>query len=81
MTIPAPVAFNQWIEEIRPQLVPPVGEHRLCTKALSLLQFKDAGNKLLYGDHIKIMVVGGPNTRADYHIEKGEVSSYCFKGA
>ena len=33
-----------------------------------------AGNKLLYGGQQKVMVVGGPNTREDYHIEIGEVS-------
>lgn len=30
------------------------------------------GNKLLYGGGHKVMVVGGPNARADYHIEVGE---------
>lgn len=33
-----------------------------------------AGNKLLYGAGVqKVMVVGGPNVRKDYHIEIGEV--------
>ena len=30
------------------------------------------GNKLLFGGGLKVMVVGGPNQRADYHIEDGE---------
>jgi 3-hydroxyanthranilate 3,4-dioxygenase len=49
------VHFKDWINSIRPQLQPPVG------------------NKLLHGDgQLKIMVVGGPNVREDYHIEEGE---------
>jgi len=32
-----------------------------------------AGNKLLYGaGQQKVMIVGGPNRRADYHLEVGE---------
>ena len=33
------------------------------------------GNKLLFGDQLKVMVVGGPNSRDDFHIEVGEVRS------
>ncbi len=34
-----------------------------------------AGNKMLFGaGQHKVMVVGGPNERLDYHIEPGEVS-------
>ncbi len=32
-------------------------------------------NKLTYGGQLKVMVVGGPNSRTDYHIEEGEVGS------
>jgi hypothetical protein len=36
------------------------------------------GNKLLHGEGMhKVMVVGGPNTRSDYHIEIGEVGAAC----
>lgn len=31
------------------------------------------GNKLIYYDQFKVMVVGGPNQRKDFHIEDGEV--------
>lgn len=30
------------------------------------------GNKLLYGGQHKVMIVGGPNQREDYHLEIGE---------
>ena len=34
------------------------------------------GNKLMFGaGQQKVMVVGGPNKRSDYHIEEGEVSN------
>lgn len=36
------------------------------------------GNKLLFGDQLKVMVVGGPNSRDDFHIEVGEVRSAVF---
>uniref|UniRef100_A0A8I6ASE6 3-hydroxyanthranilate 3,4-dioxygenase n=1 Tax=Rattus norvegicus TaxID=10116 RepID=A0A8I6ASE6_RAT len=29
-------------------------------------------NKLMHQEQLKIMFVGGPNTRKDYHIEEGE---------
>ena len=32
------------------------------------------GNKLMFGNgQQKVMIVGGPNQREDYHIEEGEV--------
>ncbi len=52
-----PIHFAEWLEEIQPQLQPPVG------------------NKLMFGaGQQKVMIVGGPNQREDYHIEEGEVS-------
>ena len=29
-------------------------------------------NKLLFGGDLKVMVVGGPNQRRDYHLQEGE---------
>ena len=29
-------------------------------------------NKLMYNDQLKIMFIGGPNVRKDYHMEEGE---------
>jgi len=41
---------------------------------LNFLYILCIGNKLLYGKgQHKVMVVGGPNQRKDYHIEAGEV--------
>jgi len=37
-------------------------------------------NKLMYGGELKIMAVGGPNVRSDYHLEEGEELFYQIKG-
>jgi len=37
-------------------------------------------NKLIYKDQLKVMVVGGPNQRQDYHIEEGEELFFQLKG-
>eukprot|EP01094_Clydonella_sp_ATCC50884_P000653 TRINITY_DN10499_c0_g1_i1.p1 TRINITY_DN10499_c0_g1~~TRINITY_DN10499_c0_g1_i1.p1 ORF type:complete len:296 (-),score=90.26 TRINITY_DN10499_c0_g1_i1:13-900(-) len=38
-------------------------------------------NKLMHGDgQLKVMFVGGPNIRADYHMEEGEELFYMVKG-
>ncbi|EDO48567.1 predicted protein [Nematostella vectensis] len=38
-------------------------------------------NKLMYGEgQLKIMFVGGPNTRKDYHLEEGEELFFQVKG-
>ena len=56
--MPVARAFNvqQWIDDHRHLLKPPVGNQQV---------FKD--NK----DFI-VMVVGGPNARKDYHVDAGE---------
>ncbi|TGE05490.1 3-hydroxyanthranilate 3,4-dioxygenase [Hymenobacter fodinae] len=56
MPVARPFNFQQWIEEHRHLLKPPVGNQQV---------FKD--NK----DFI-VMVVGGPNARKDYHVDEGE---------
>eukprot|EP00127_Corallochytrium_limacisporum_P007511 Clim_evm33s253 gene=Clim_evmTU33s253 len=55
-THPDPFHLRNHIDSIRDQLKPPVG------------------NKMVYGKgcQLKVMVVGGPNTRTDYHIDEGE---------
>lgn len=37
-------------------------------------------NSLLFKDNIKVMLVGGPNNRQDFHIEQGEELFYQMKG-
>lgn len=37
-------------------------------------------NKLMYGaGQLKVMYVGGPNIRSDYHLEEGEVRAKTVK--
>lgn len=39
------------------------------------------GNKLMFGaGQLKVMIVGGPNRREDFHIEEGEEFFYMIKG-
>lgn len=37
-------------------------------------------NKLMHAGQLKVMFVGGPNERKDYHIEEGEELFYQWKG-
>jgi 3-hydroxyanthranilate 3,4-dioxygenase len=63
-TISAPFNLNQWIKENRHLLKPPVGNQQI---------FK--GN-----DDFIVMVVGGPNSRKDFHIDLGEELFYQLEG-
>eukprot|EP00184_Porphyridium_aerugineum_P006028 CAMPEP_0184696196 /NCGR_PEP_ID=MMETSP0313-20130426/3567_1 /TAXON_ID=2792 /ORGANISM="Porphyridium aerugineum, Strain SAG 1380-2" /LENGTH=186 /DNA_ID=CAMNT_0027154773 /DNA_START=41 /DNA_END=601 /DNA_ORIENTATION=- len=38
------------------------------------------GNKLLYENEFKVMIVAGPNVRNDFHVEKGEEFFYQLQG-
>jgi 3-hydroxyanthranilate 3,4-dioxygenase len=64
MPLPSPINFAKWIEENRHLLKPPIGNQQV---------FKD--NK----DFI-VMVVGGPNSRKDYHYNEGEEVFYQLEG-
>lgn len=64
MTIKRPFNFKGWINENRHLLKPPVGNQQV---------FK--GN-----DDFIVMVVGGPNSRKDYHYNETEEFFYQIEG-
>ncbi len=64
MAIARPFNLQQWIDEHRHELKPPVGNRNL---------YKDAG------DYI-VMVVAGPNARKDYHYNETEELFYQLEG-
>ncbi len=64
MAVARPFNLQQWIEDNRSILKPPVGNKNL---------YKDAG------DYI-VMIVGGPNARKDYHYNETEELFYQLEG-
>ncbi len=64
MEIRKPFNLNQWIEENRDLLKPPVGNKNLYVES---------------GDYI-VMIVGGPNARKDYHFSETEEFFYQLEG-
>ncbi len=64
MAISRPFNFQAWIDEHRHLLKPPVGNKQV----------------FLDNDDFIVMVVGGPNSRKDYHYEEGEEFFYQLKG-
>ena len=59
-----PFNLNQWIDEHKDALRPPVGNKQVYTDTEDFI----------------VMVVGGPNGRSDYHWEEGEELFYQIKG-
>jgi 3-hydroxyanthranilate 3,4-dioxygenase len=64
MPIARPFNFQQWIEDHRELLKPPVGNKVVFRK----------------NDDFIVMVVGGPNARKDYHYNEGEELFYQLEG-
>ncbi|WP_026950565.1 3-hydroxyanthranilate 3,4-dioxygenase [Algoriphagus mannitolivorans] len=64
MAIAKPFNFKKWIEDNRHLLKPPVGNQQVYK-----------GN-----DDFIVMVVGGPNSRKDYHYDEGEEFFYQLEG-
>lgn len=64
MAIQKPFNLNQWIEENRHLLKPPVGNKNIYVDS---------------GDYI-VMIVAGPNARKDYHYNETEELFYQLEG-
>lgn len=65
MKILPPFNLNTWIQENKHLLKPPVGNRELFIES---------------EDYI-VMVVGGPNSRIDYHVNHGEELFYQLEGS
>lgn len=64
MSLTKPINFNNWIAENRHLLKPPVGNKQVFTDNSDFI----------------VMVVGGPNSRKDYHLNEGEEVFYQLEG-
>jgi 3-hydroxyanthranilate 3,4-dioxygenase len=64
MALSNPLNFQQWIEDNRDKLKPPVGNKMVYPEAEDFI----------------VMVVGGPNVRKDYHYNEGEEFFYMMEG-
>lgn len=60
----APFNIKKWIDDNRHLLVPPVGNQQVYVE----------------NDDFIVMIVGGPNSRKDYHFNEGEEFFYQLEG-
>ena len=65
MPLQRPFNLQQWIDEHRHLLKPPVGNQQVYRA----------------NDDFIVMVVGGPNARKDYHYDEGEELFYQLEGS
>lgn len=64
MGLAKPFNLQEWVDQHRHELKPPVGNKKV---------FKD-------NDDYIVMVIGGPNHRKDFHYEEGEELFYQLEG-
>lgn len=64
MTIKRPFNFQKWIKNHRDILKPPIGNKKVFVE----------------NEDFIVMVVGGPNSRKDYHYNEGEEFFYQVEG-
>jgi len=69
-----------WITDDTAVDVSPVNIVQYISSIASTLK-PPVSNRLLYDQDIKVMIVGGPNSRLDFHVEMGEELFYQLKGS